>query len=139
MVFIHLFAHGKEGIQRHTMELFLASADGERNGVLRHFLIADDHDVRILQGLEGLDFLVHVLIGVVGFNTDTDLLQGFDDLLSVLVMLGADRYDRNLIRIQPEGEGGFEVFDDDADEALKGSEDRPRLLKPYYQFIMLNS
>ena len=105
------------------MQLNLLTSYGNRNSACFNFLITNNKDVRILELLEGLDLLVHVLISIVCLDTNAGILELILELLTEVVVLRLDGNESNLIRRHPEGECALVVLDQNTHETLDRSED----------------
>ena len=110
MLFVLLLAELDELVKRYVLDLLVGTADIHGNRVVSGFIVTKHEDVRVLEILEGLDFRLHVLVRVIGFNTHTSFQKKLLNLVCVLVMLLADWNQRYLIRIQPEREITLEVL-----------------------------
>ena len=124
MLHVQLHAHINELVQRDVVDLLVGAAHVDGNCSVLRFLVTQDQNVGILVVLELLDLLLHVVVGVIGLNTDAQCFESLHYLLRIVIVLSADRDYSDLIRGHPEGEYALEVLDDNTEETLDGSEDR---------------
>ena len=101
------------------MELFFLSSDSDGKSSGLFFLISDNNDIRILHGLEELNLLIHVLIGIISLDTNAGCFEFILKLFGEVVVLGLNGNKCNLVRRDPEGECSLEVLDNDSDESLE--------------------
>src|SRR6266478_5373748 len=101
---------------------FAAMADGDGAGF--GFLGADDQHVGNFLELRVADFGGQLFVAVIEVDANIVALQSFGDVLGVIGDFFADRADFHLHRREPQREGARVVFDQDAEEALDGAEQR---------------
>ena len=89
---VHHVTHRKKSLKRDALQLLIA-ADIDGDGLILRFLVAQHDDIRNLVVLIVLDLLLHVGIRIVRLKADAALPERCRDLLRVLVVLCADRYD----------------------------------------------
>ena len=89
------------------------------------FPISNNQEIRNLEQSMLADFKADLFISQVGLGTKTALIERFFNLSGKICLFISDIHDHCLSRSQPRRERTLLMLDQDPDETLEGTEDRP--------------